>query len=143
MIFPFPVCEPTAVGFPVVKDSKLSANNVQCIHTNTGGFGTPQRNCHQDWSMGVCGQYQVAQGPYPKGSHGLCPFFYNSAFENNFYAVTKSPACLSTKQAKSWPTKFKMGYLEDRFVNVTGEFFAETTKAYPYNNDITSNSVVG
>lgn len=64
---PLIVCEPTGVGFINLDDSKLSADNVQCIHTNSVGFGTLKRDCHQDWNMGSCGNYQAANGPYPKG----------------------------------------------------------------------------
>ncbi len=51
--------------------------------------------------------------PAPFGSHGLCPYMYVSAFENNFYAVD-NPGCSSDHPASSWPSDFRMGYLEDR-----------------------------
>lgn len=61
------VCEPTAVGFPKTVESVHSARNVQCIHTNSGTYGTRKRDCHQDWNLGICGNFQVAHGKYPKG----------------------------------------------------------------------------
>lgn len=39
-------------------DFKLSAQNVQCIHTNSGDKGTRHFNCHQNWRLGNCGLTQ-------------------------------------------------------------------------------------
>lgn len=44
----------------------------------------------------------------------MCPYFYNSAFENNFLAVKKEDVCIAKFETKEWPTEFKMGYKEDR-----------------------------
>lgn len=105
------------------------------IHTSKGK-GTRKRNCHQDWLMGRCGQKQEAAGPAPKGkgdlilfilvfninflfkfllgNHGLCPYFYNSAFTNDFYATENIYECSSRRTATNYPEFFKMGYLERR-----------------------------
>ncbi len=42
-------------------DFKLSAQNVQCIHTNSGDKGTRHFTCHQNWRLGNCG---VTQGNF-------------------------------------------------------------------------------
>jgi hypothetical protein len=55
-----------------------------------------------------------AAGPPPYGSHGLCPYFYNSAFSNDFLAVEKGSQCGAGKAALIWPRSFKMGYMELR-----------------------------
>lgn len=96
-----------------MKDPKRAAQNVQCIHTSWDK-GMHTRNCHQNWSMGNCGNTQVAAGFYPKGSHGLCPYFYNSAFQNKFYAVPKPNHCNSQNEAKTYPFGYRMGYMENR-----------------------------
>lgn len=61
-IFLIIVCESAGPGFDGGKnaDPKLAARNAQCIHTAAGGFGTRERNCHQNWLMGNCGESQVA-----------------------------------------------------------------------------------
>lgn len=110
----FLVCEPTGVRFDKDKryfllDPKLAAKHVQCIHTSNN-FGTQRRDCHVSWSMGVCGREQSAAGPFPKGSHGLCPYFYNSAFTHRFYAVPMPRNCKSNRFAPNWPLGFRMGY---------------------------------
>lgn len=48
------------------------------------------------------------------GSHGLCPYFYLSAFTNDFTAVPKPTECGSRRLASQWPRGFKMGYTETR-----------------------------
>lgn len=56
------MCEPAGPGFENAKlnaDPKLAAQNSQCIHTASGGYGTRERICHQNWSMGNCGESQV------------------------------------------------------------------------------------
>lgn len=94
-------------------DHSSAAKNVQCIHTSSDK-GTRHTLCDQNWKMGNCGQSQAAAGPPPKGSHGLCPYFYNSAFTHNFYAIPKPKECSSRRFATSWPENFKMGYSETR-----------------------------
>lgn len=94
-------------------DHRDAAQNVQCIHT-TRDKGTKFYTCHQDWRMGNCGFSQPAAQEPPKGSHGLCPYFYINAFEYAFYAVNRPDKCISRKPAKFWPDGFKMGYMESR-----------------------------
>ncbi|KXJ72242.1 hypothetical protein RP20_CCG018528 [Aedes albopictus] len=132
------VCEPTGVRFDNDKryfllDPKLAAKQVQCIHTSNN-LGTQRRDCHVSWSMGICGREQSAAGPFPKGSHGLCVHFYNSAFSHHFYAVPKPKNCKSNRFAATWPVGFRMGYFceMERSSKVYGELFAETTKKYPF-----------
>lgn len=77
-------------------------------------MGLTDRSCHEEWSLGNCGNSQIAAGPYPKGSHGLCPHFYHSAFYNDFFAIKKPVACISNMEA-SMPLKgIKMGYAENK-----------------------------
>ncbi|XP_065080224.1 uncharacterized protein LOC135703043 [Ochlerotatus camptorhynchus] len=136
------VCELTGVRFDNDKsyfllDPKQAAKSVQCIHTSEI-FGTARRDCHVSWSLGRCGRDQPAAGPFPKGSHGLCPYFYNSAFSHSFYAQPKPMNCNSNRYASTWPPGFKMGYFCDmeRSVGVLyGEQFASTTKKFPYTDE--------
>lgn len=97
------------MGFPLalIKDSKLAALLVQCIHTNSIGYGTPKRDCHVDWNMGNCGNSQAASGDPPLGSHGLCPYFYVNSFENDFPAIQKPFSCLAVNPPP--PQDFLMG----------------------------------
>uniref|UniRef100_T1DIE1 Putative triacylglycerol lipase n=1 Tax=Psorophora albipes TaxID=869069 RepID=T1DIE1_9DIPT len=130
-------CDPAGPGFDSDRnfsslDPKLAAKNVQCIHTSNDK-GTFRRDCHQDWDMGNCGNSQPASGPYPKGSHGLCPYFYNSAFTHEFRAIPKPKECTSFRAATHIPTDFRMGYLSDANSTIIGDFYARTTKHYPYN----------
>ncbi|XP_053685975.1 pancreatic lipase-related protein 2-like [Sabethes cyaneus] len=138
-------CEPAGPGFdadPAVikRNPQLAARNVQCIHTSSL-YGTFRRECHQDWNMGNCGRDQPAAGPYPKGSHGLCPYFYNSAFANQFRPIPKPPACLSFRAVADWPTGFRMGYFSDVESNIIGDLFAPTTNEYPYNEITDANEL--
>lgn len=113
------VCEPAGPGFDrnseyQKQDPKDAAQNVQCIHTSSDK-GTSKRNCHQNWMMGNCGKSQVAAGPKPKGSHGLCPYFYNSAFWFKFLAIPRPKNCdVTQRYNETWPEDFRMGYMEDR-----------------------------
>ncbi|XP_065084036.1 pancreatic lipase-related protein 2-like [Ochlerotatus camptorhynchus] len=131
------VCEPAGPGFDSDRvfsslEMKAAAKNIQCIHTSIDK-GTFRRECHQDWNMGNCGANQVAAGPYPKGSHGLCPYFYNSAFQNEFRAIPKPNECSSIRAVATWPVSFRMGFFCDTTSGITGDLYARTTKAYPYN----------
>lgn len=88
-----------------------SAKFVQCVHTSYDK-GTNKRSCHQNWHLGYCGISQIAAGPYPLGSHGLCPYFYNSAFNNQFYAIPKPAVCLTSNRLPSnTPDGMAMGYV--------------------------------
>lgn len=72
-----------------VKNPKMSAKNVACINTSTDK-GTAIYDCHQNFLMGECGKTQPGFEPFPKGHHGLCPYYANLAFTtrysfNNFF----------------------------------------------------------
>lgn len=110
----FSVCDPAGPGFYHNKatDPKLSAKNVQCINTSVD-MGTNIYNCHQNWRMGNCGVIQPGATFKFASNHGMCLYLYTSAFENNFYAVN-STICLSNRVATNLPSKFKMGYMENR-----------------------------
>lgn len=57
------VCDPAGPGFDGTNTSSpiTAALNSQCIHTASGGYGTRERNCHQNWNMGNCGESQIGQ----------------------------------------------------------------------------------
>lgn len=57
------MCEPAGPGFDGMKNSDptTAAISSQCIHTASGGYGTRERLCHQNWLMGNCGERQVGQ----------------------------------------------------------------------------------
>lgn len=59
----FAVCEPAGPGFDGSKnaDPTMAAKQSQCIHTASGGYGTRERTCHQNWLMGNCGESQIGQ----------------------------------------------------------------------------------
>lgn len=63
--------------------------------------------------MGSCGIYQKASTVPPLMSHGLCPYFYNSAFKNDFKSKNNT-GCSTSKAALKIPVDFKMGYMEMR-----------------------------
>ncbi|XP_058826876.1 pancreatic lipase-related protein 2-like [Topomyia yanbarensis] len=139
------VCEPAGPGFDSdtttsVQNPQQAARNVQCIHTSSD-IGTFRRECHQDWNMGNCGRDQPAAGAYPKGSHGLCPYFYNSAFSNEFRAIRKPNECFSFRAVRKWPPGFRMGYFTDVESGVNGDLFASTTNAFPYNEIEDTNEI--
>lgn len=115
-------------GFDFIykKDPKEAAQNVQCIHTSLAG--TQLRDCHQNWLMGYCGKAQAGGqdlkeiycdtfgncGDQPINSHSLCPYFYISAFTNNF-PVNNFYHCPIFQQSSTNDTKdLRMGYMEDR-----------------------------
>lgn len=124
----FAACDMAGPGFDYLykKDPKRAAKNVQCIHTSNNA-GTKERNCHQDWLMGHCGQYQDAANvteavfcalvrncpTQPLLSHSTCPYFYNSAFKNDFVANNRYK-CSSKRMVKNLPANFKMGFMESR-----------------------------
>lgn len=80
--------------------------------------------------MGYCGQWQLAAGPYPLGSHGLCPHIYNMAFTTDF-VPTNTYNCGSNRLAKNLTNSVKMGYMGnfDRKL-VQGDIFIATAR-YP------------
>jgi hypothetical protein len=135
------LCELTGPGFgpiwffwpnPRARDPKLASKNTQCINTSIDK-GTAVYNCHQNFRMGNCGSSQPAAGPYPLGSHGLCPYFYNSAFDHEFIADNQFK-CTSANQANITSNpKVRMGYLGENDRNsVRGEIFIATAKYAPY-----------
>lgn len=81
--------------------------------------------------MGHCGRTQNAANSRPMDSHGLCPFFYNSAFTHNFYASQNVYNCIAPDIAE-YPENFRMGYMEQRKLSVRGILFCPTTDSYPY-----------
>lgn len=111
------VCDPARPGFDnnilySRNSPRDSAKNVQCIHTSSNK-GTRKRDCHQNWNMGNCGNSQIASGPRPLGSHGLCPYFYNNAFQHRFLAIPKPPNCRSNREASgNVIANFSMGYMD-------------------------------
>lgn len=161
------VCDPAGPGFDSNAtfvqqlDPMSAAENVQCIHTSIDK-GTSRRQCHQNWMLGVCGWYQIASGPPPFGSHGLCPFFYNSAFHNKFKAIPRPTSCSFTDRAvpqSILERGYYMGYNETRsryawcccclnlmimcdlFLfnsEVIGDLYANTYRWLPYNIDTTA-----
>lgn len=100
-------------GFDFIyrKDPKEAAQNVQCIHTSFAG--TQFRDCHQNWLMGYCGKRQPGGNLLGLNSHSLCPYFYISAFENDFL-VNDIYHCPRHRQMQNVSESFKMGYMEDR-----------------------------
>lgn len=122
-------CEPTSLGFPNAPDSKLSGTTVQCIHTDSIYFGTMKRDCHQDWNMGNCGLTQSIMSNTT--SHGQCPLYYNSAFTHDFLAIERPTACTVPSQLATYPSGFKMGYMETNRA-VTGQLYAKTSPVYPF-----------
>lgn len=89
-------------------DPRTAARNVACINTSTDK-GTNKYNCHQNFLMGKCGKHQMAAGKKPLGDHGLCPYFYNSAFENEFKADNHHN-CTTKFNAVNVSTSVRMGY---------------------------------
>lgn len=60
--------------------------------------------------MGSCGTSQPGAGEHPLGNHGLCPYYYNLAFENDFLE-NNFHQCRSSRIASYITTAVKMGYL--------------------------------
>lgn len=59
------LCDPAGPGFDKhtnSADPRTAAQFSQCIHTNSKGRGTEERNCDQNWSLGHCGEWQPASG---------------------------------------------------------------------------------
>ena len=137
------VCDPSGPLFKARTNHRIAAQNVQCLHTSAD-YGTKQRdNCHQNWFLGDCGNFQDSSYLSPFKSHGVCPTLYNAAFEHDFYAVAKGIYCKNADDLSiTWPDGFKMGYMETRKEMVDGQLFAETYAEYPFNQPpkITANS---
>lgn len=82
--------------------------------------------------MGNCGWSQPASSAPPRLNHGLCPYFYTSAFKNDFKAIEKPTQCPSTKIGK-FKIGFVMGYRMNFTLGGIGEYFAETSTSPTYN----------
>lgn len=84
--------------------------------------------------------------PFPNGHHGLCPHFYNSAFTNKFVAVPKKTTCYQRtlpRDAISYSPNMRMGYwqaLDPNYDTTEKTFYAITTRDYPFNSDVLSDS---
>ncbi|XP_058458321.1 uncharacterized protein LOC131434963 [Malaya genurostris] len=131
------VCEIVGMAFDSSysgsPNHRKAAKNVQCLHTSRQ-YGTKYRSsCHQDWILGDCGDKQLAAPLSSFGSHGVCPLFYNSAFEHDFLAVENEKNCTADQEAENWPNGFKMGYRETRKSQVRGQLFAPTYGSFPFN----------
>lgn len=125
---------------PRAKDPKLASKNTQCIYTSSDK-GITVYECHQNFRMGYCGASQAAAGPFPLGSHGLCPYFYNLAFDHEFVS-NNYYKCSSPNESNA--TDIRMGYLGHEARQFTrGEIFIATAKFPPYVvvNDIIDNAL--
>lgn len=129
-------CDPAGPMFDFnirTVDPKKAAKHVSCINTSRDK-GTRNHNCHQNFLMGKCGMSQLAAGPFPLGSHGLCPHFYNSAFAHNFTA-NNLYKCASERLAKNIPDNFTMGYMKTpKELTILGDIFVPTSKEFPWND---------
>lgn len=127
-------CDPAGPGFDGTAkavDPKTAAKNVQCINTSIDK-GTSIYNCHQNFRMGLCGRLQSGSSTYPKRHHGLCPYFYNSAFVNDFYPNRESD-CRSRREPIDYPANLKMGFLGVMTNPVVyGDFFVPTSNTAPW-----------
>lgn len=104
-------CDPAGPGFDYLRrsvDPKNSAKFVSCINTSIDK-GTRVYNCHQNFRMGWCGYRQPAASFPPLGNHGLCPYFYNAAFEVNF-EPSNEYGCWSNRTAPDMPSGLIMGF---------------------------------
>lgn len=134
MIGSMDLCDPAGPGFEWthrVKDPKLAAKNVACINTSTDK-GTSNYNCHQNFRLGSCGNWQAAAGPYPLGSHGLCPYIYNLSFDHKF-VPNNLYQCSSSRPANITTEDVRLGYVgnyDKTFVQ--GDIFIATAKFPPY-----------
>jgi hypothetical protein len=109
------LCDPAGylayTGITTSTDPKPAAKNVACINTSNDK-GTSNYNCHQNFRMGYYGHWQLAAGPYPLGSHGLCPHFYNIGFTTAFVPCN-TYNCVSSRLAKNLTSSVRMGYMGD------------------------------
>ncbi|XP_055325367.1 uncharacterized protein LOC129579356 [Sitodiplosis mosellana] len=133
------LCDPAGPGFSNNADPRTAAQYSQCIHTNSKGRGTEERNCDQNWMMGYCGEWQPASGPKPLGSHGLCPVMYNNSFKYKFMAIEKRRTCSAPANPRDLsilPSDgIRMGYFQKLYNStlLTGiNLYAITKKNPPY-----------
>jgi hypothetical protein len=127
-------CDPAGPGFDNLMSTanpQNAAKNVQCINTSIDK-GTSIYNCHQNFRMGRCGILQPGSTTYPKRHHGLCPYYYNSAFKNDFIP-RQDNECRSRREPESFPQNLKMGFLGINHPIVYGDFFIPTSDRSPWN----------
>ncbi|KAG5669482.1 hypothetical protein PVAND_017369 [Polypedilum vanderplanki] len=119
-------------GSAISIDPKLASKNTACIDTSTS-YGTHIYNCHQNFLMGHCGIAQDGALSYPKGSHGLCPYFYNSSFINDFVPVNYYN-CQSNPVSAQVNSTLSEGVILGvrNTVFSSGQIFITTAKCYPY-----------
>lgn len=132
-------CDPAGPGFdgfPGTAAPKSAAKHVQCINTSIDK-GTSIYNCHQNFRMGRCGVVQPGSTVYPKRHHGLCPYFYNSAFINDFIP-NRDNDCRSRREPENIPSNLKMGFFAISTEDIAyGDFFVRTCGAVPWTcNDV-------
>lgn len=114
------------------KDPKLGAQNVACIDTSNDK-GTSHYNCHQNFRMGYCGHWQIASGPRPLGSHGLCPYFYNISFDYKFVPDNYFNCWSDRKANLTSSLDIRMGYLGTfNRTLVRGDIFIATARYPPF-----------
>lgn len=126
-------CDPAGPGFDYLLrtvDPKRAAKHVTCINTSASK-GTAIYNCHQNFLMGRCGKSQPAASWKPFGNHGLCPYFYNSAFSHKF-TPNNLYNCTSIRSSMDVPDDLRFGYLNTNFIQ--GDFFVPTSKDFPWND---------
>lgn len=75
--------------------------------------------------------------PFPHGNHGLCPTFYNFAFNHTFLAVDKDKTCrqpVNERDALQFGNKtvIRMGYYQKTDLNGVN-FYAITSRDPPFN----------
>lgn len=76
--------------------------------------------------------------PFPMGNHGLCPVFYNYAFENVFAAVEKSKTCrqaINERDAIDLPSDqvIRMGFYQNVSDMSEVNLYAMTSRDPPFN----------
>jgi hypothetical protein len=120
--------------FDMNADPKPAAKNVACINTSNNQ-GTYVYNCHQNFRMGYCGWSQLAGPSISVGNHGLCPHFYNFAFNYNFVPYNYY-GCGSTRLPKNTTSNMKMGYLaEFNRTEQRGDIFIMTASQPPFSTE--------
>lgn len=140
-------CDPAGPAFDNfigTAHPQSAAKNVQCINTSIDK-GTSIYNCHQNFRMGRCGVWQSGSTTYPKRHHGLCPYYYNSAFLHDFIP-NHNNECRSRREPDFIPPNLKMGFLGVVTQPLAfGDFFIHTSDRPPWNvvvsNDINPSKV--
>lgn len=107
------VCD-LAGPFFIPRNYRSVAKNVQCVHTSSEYGTSDYTGCHQNWRLGRCGTLQVGAKERPYRSHGMCPIFYNLAFEHDYLAAENVERCSTFGNVAEYPENFKMGYTESQ-----------------------------